>query len=110
MSHPGGDAALKHCLGAVGKPVAQSAGSTLLTVALVASTDSYVLNSFATIVCLAILYGAIHGLIILPALLHSFAPSSCRNQAGLRPSLALFFLLTLSCKKYLFGALFMILL
>ena len=52
-----------------GLPVLQSAFSTALVVAPLLIPSSYILRNFAKIVFLIVFLGAVHGLIVLPALL-----------------------------------------
>lgn len=56
----------------VGTPILQSAFSTWLGIALIAFVDSYSFSAFVKTASLVILFGLMHGLIILPVLLVVF--------------------------------------
>ena len=62
-------------------PVLQSAFSTALVVAPLLVPSSYILRNFAKIVILIVFLGAVHGLIVLPALFAAYY--SRRNIFGL---------------------------
>ena len=68
-----------------GLPVLQSAFSTALVVAPLLIPSSYILQSFAKIVFLIVFLGAVHGLIVLPALLAAYY--SRRNNFNLAVAL-----------------------
>lgn len=67
------DERLRRALRSVGTPILQSASSTILGVSFLSSTESYVFSSFFKTIILIILFGVLHGLIILPILLTIFS-------------------------------------
>ena len=68
-------------LGHLGAPIVQSAASTLLAVACLSLSQSYIFRTFFKIVCLVMIFGACHALFLLPVLL-----STIRSISGPRPS------------------------
>ena len=68
-------------LGHLGAPIVQSAASTLLAVAILSQSESYIFRTFFKIVSLVMIFGACHALFLLPVLL-----STIRSISGPRPS------------------------
>uniref|UniRef100_A0A914GUF8 SSD domain-containing protein n=1 Tax=Globodera rostochiensis TaxID=31243 RepID=A0A914GUF8_GLORO len=58
-----------NALYAVGTPICQSAGTSILGVSFLAYTESYIFRSFFKTTVLVISLGVLHGLVILPVLL-----------------------------------------
>lgn len=73
--------AVKH----IGAAVAYGAGSTLLSVSMLAFSTSYVFIAFFRIFFLVILFGLWHGLIMLPVILSIIGPPSLRERQRPQP-------------------------
>uniref|UniRef100_A0A0A9X8T6 Patched domain-containing protein 3 n=3 Tax=Lygus hesperus TaxID=30085 RepID=A0A0A9X8T6_LYGHE len=71
---------IKESLYALGLPVFQGATSTILGVVALVLADSYIFLVFFKMICLVILFGALHGMFLLPVLLSLFGPGSCKGK------------------------------
>ena len=60
---------IKESLRAYGPPIVQGAISTILAVLPMITLPSYILQSFTIMVMMVIGLGALHGLIVLPAIM-----------------------------------------
>ena len=60
---------IQDCFAAYGHSILQSAVSTLLAVSILLSLPSYILTTFSKMMILVIVFGVLHGLVILPVLL-----------------------------------------
>ena len=69
-----GNQRMRNALHAVGFPIAQGALSTLCGLIALAFSPSYIFRSFFKTMSLVIFLGAIHGLVIIPALLSVMGP------------------------------------
>jgi len=65
---------LAHCLYALGPPILQAAGTTLLSVLPLFNHDSYIISTFSKLIFLIIVLGFLHSLLLLPVLLSMSAP------------------------------------
>ncbi|XP_071446511.1 patched domain-containing protein 3-like isoform X1 [Hetaerina americana] len=72
---------VRQCLYALGLPIVQGAMSTVLSVVALAFAHSYIFLTFFKMVFLVILFGAMHGLLLLPVLLSLFGPGSCSSES-----------------------------
>ncbi|KAI8510152.1 Patched domain-containing protein 3 [Branchiostoma belcheri] len=65
---------LTEAMRAVGMPILQSSLSTILALAVLAFFPAYILKAFFKTIFLVMVFGAFHGLVILPILLTSLRP------------------------------------
>lgn len=70
------DERVREALYGLGLPIVQGACSTILSVIALLLADSYIFLVFFKMVFLVILFGAMHGLFLLPVLLSLFGPGS----------------------------------
>lgn len=68
--------AVKH----IGAAVVYGAGSTLLALSLLATSEAYVFRSFFKIFVLVVVFGLWHGLIFLPVVLSTIGPRALRDE------------------------------
>lgn len=71
---------VRESLYSVGLPICQGAISTILGVVALAVAGSYIFLVFFKMIFLVVLFGAAHGLLLLPVLLSIFDFKSCRNS------------------------------
>ncbi|XP_014241430.1 patched domain-containing protein 3 isoform X2 [Cimex lectularius] len=71
---------IKESLYALGLPIFQGAMSTILGVIALVLADSYIFFVFFKMIFLVILFGALHGMFLLPVLLSLFGPGSCKRK------------------------------
>ncbi len=71
---------IRGSLYALGVPILQGAGSTVVGVLGLAFAPSYLYVTFFKMIFLVILLGAMHGLILLPVLLSLFGPGACSDK------------------------------
>ncbi|XP_048511966.1 NPC intracellular cholesterol transporter 1-like isoform X2 [Athalia rosae] len=69
--------AVKH----IGAAVVYGAGSTLLALSLLATSEAYVFRSFFKIFLLVVFIGLWHGLLFLPVILSTVGPKSLHDQS-----------------------------
>ncbi|XP_064454991.1 patched domain-containing protein 3-like [Ornithodoros turicata] len=70
---------MKCALHSLGMPIFQGSLSTILGIVILAFAPSYIFLTFFKTVLLVILFGALHGILLLPVLL-SLSESLCRKQ------------------------------
>ena len=70
---------IRASLYALGLPIIQGATSTILGVFGLAFANCYLFVTFFKMIFLVILFGALHGLVLLPVLLSIFGPDKCRG-------------------------------
>lgn len=70
---------MKSALHSLGMPIFQGSLSTILGIVILAFAPSYIFLTFFKTVFLVILFGALHGILLLPVLL-SLSDSFCRKQ------------------------------
>lgn len=71
---------IRGSLYALGVPILQGAGSTIIGVLGLAFAPSYLFVTFFKMIFLVILLGALHGLVLLPVLLSLFGPGACSSR------------------------------
>lgn len=71
---------VKECLYSLGWPIVQGATSTILGLLALLLAGTYIFLVFFKMVFLVILFGAMHGLFLLPVLLSICGPGSCTNH------------------------------
>ena len=76
------DERIRGSLYALGIPIMQGAGSTILGVLGLFFAPSYLFVTFFKMIFLVISLGIIHGLVLLPVLLSFFGPGSCGGSQG----------------------------
>jgi hypothetical protein len=64
----------------LGLPIIQGSVSTILGVTALIAAPSYIFVTFFKIVFMVMLFGALHGLLLLPVLLSIFGPGSCHKS------------------------------
>ncbi|XP_014293320.1 patched domain-containing protein 3 [Halyomorpha halys] len=75
---------IKESLYALGLPIFQGAASTILGVIALVLAQSYIFLVFFKMIFLVILFGALHGMFLLPVLLSLFGPGSCRKKGQIQ--------------------------
>lgn len=75
---------IKESLYALGLPIFQGATSTILGVIALVLAQSYIFLVFFKMIFLVILFGALHGMFLLPVLLSLFGPGSCRKKGQIQ--------------------------
>jgi hypothetical protein len=70
---------VREALYSLGLPIVQGSVSTILGVVALLLAQSYIFLVFFKMVFLVILFGAMHGLFLLPVMLSLFGPNSCSN-------------------------------
>ncbi|KAL1137711.1 hypothetical protein AAG570_009407 [Ranatra chinensis] len=70
---------IRECLYALGLPIFQGATSTVLGVIALILAQSYIFLVFFKMIFLVILFGALHGMFLLPVLLSLFGPGACSS-------------------------------
>ena len=70
-------ARLAACLYAIGPPVVQGAVTTMIGVAPLLPSNTYIPSTFARVVFLVVLLSLVHSLFLLPALLTVLGPGTC---------------------------------
>ena len=73
---------IRGSLYALGIPIMQGAGSTILGVFGLAFAPSYLFVTFFKMIFLVITLGILHGLVLLPVLLSFFGPGSCKSSSS----------------------------
>ncbi|XP_027847428.2 patched domain-containing protein 3 [Aphis gossypii] len=68
---------VRESLYALGLPIIQGAVSTVLGVSALILAGSYIFMVFFKMIFLVIVFGALHGMILLPVLLSLFGPGAC---------------------------------
>ncbi len=76
------DERIRGSLYALGVPILQGAGSTILGVFGLAFAPSYLFVTFFKMIFLVIFLGILHGLVLLPVLLSFFGPGSCSKDSN----------------------------
>ncbi|KAL1462487.1 hypothetical protein WDU94_014318 [Cyamophila willieti] len=71
---------VREALYALGLPIFQGAMSTILGVSALILADSYIFLVFFKMTFMVILFGALHGMFLLPVLLSIFGPGSCTRR------------------------------
>lgn len=72
---------IQECLSALGLPVLQAGLSTIVGVITLSLSRSYVFLGFCKIVFLVVLFGILHGIVLLPVLLSILGPGfSCQRN------------------------------
>ncbi|KAK9502160.1 hypothetical protein O3M35_012746 [Rhynocoris fuscipes] len=71
---------IKESLYALGLPIFQGAMSTILGVIALVLAQSYIFLVFFKMIFLVIMFGALHGMFLLPVLLSLFGPGSCSRK------------------------------
>uniref|UniRef100_A0A2S2P4S2 Patched domain-containing protein 3 n=1 Tax=Schizaphis graminum TaxID=13262 RepID=A0A2S2P4S2_SCHGA len=83
---------VRESLYALGLPIIQGAVSTVLGVSALILAGSYIFMVFFKMIFLVIVFGALHGMILLPVLLSLFGPGACcgggQSRKARRPSTA----------------------
>lgn len=81
---------VRESLYALGLPIMQGAISTVLGVSALILAGSYIFMVFFKMIFLVIVFGALHGMILLPVLLSLFGPGACGggSRKARRPSTA----------------------
>lgn len=79
---------VRESLYALGLPIIQGAISTVLGVSALILAGSYIFMVFFKMIFLVIVFGALHGMILLPVLLSLFGPGACcgGTRKARRPS------------------------
>lgn len=75
---------IQESLYALGLPIFQGAASTILGVIALILAESYIFLVFFKMIFLVILFGALHGMFLLPVLLSLFGPGSCRKKTKIQ--------------------------
>lgn len=70
---------VREALYSLGLPIVQGSISTILGVVALLFAESYIFLVFFKMVFLVILFGAMHGLFLLPVMLSLFGPNSCSD-------------------------------
>lgn len=73
------DARVREALYSLGMPIFQGAVSTVLGCIALLLAQSYIFLVFFKMIFLVIIFGALHGLFLLPVLLSLFGPGSCSS-------------------------------
>lgn len=76
---------VRESLYALGLPIVQGAVSTVLGVSALVLAGSYIFMVFFKMIFLVIVFGALHGLLLLPVLLSLFGPGACGGGASSEP-------------------------
>lgn len=71
---------VRESLYALGLPIIQGAISTILGVAALILAGSYIFMVFFKMIFLVIVFGALHGMFLLPVLLSLFGPGACTSD------------------------------
>lgn len=71
---------VREALYSLGMPIFQGSVSTLLSCIALLLARSYIFLVFFKMIFLVIVFGALHGLFLLPVLLSLFGPTSCSDQ------------------------------
>jgi hypothetical protein len=71
---------ISESLYALGLPIFQGATSTILGVIALILAQSYIFMVFFKMIFLVILFGALHGMFLLPVLLSLFGPGACTRK------------------------------
>lgn len=71
---------VRESLYALGLPIIQGAISTILGVAALILAGSYIFMVFFKMIFLVIVFGALHGIFLLPVLLSLFGPGACSSK------------------------------
>nr|XP_045593830.1 patched domain-containing protein 3-like [Procambarus clarkii] len=74
------DERVRDCLYTLGLPILQGGLSTILGVTALSLAPSYIFITFFKTVFLVILFGVLHGLVLLPVLLSVLGPISCSKE------------------------------
>lgn len=77
---------VRESLYALGLPIIQGAISTILGVSALILAGSYIFMVFFKMIFLVIVFGALHGMFLLPVLLSLFGPGACRRSKRRRHS------------------------
>lgn len=77
---------VRESLYALGLPIIQGAISTILGVAALILAGSYIFMVFFKMIFLVIVFGALHGMFLLPVLLSLFGPGACTRPEKWRHS------------------------
>lgn len=72
-----GDERAKEALGHIGMPILQGALSTILGVAVLSTSESYIFMTFFKIMFLVMFFGFLHAMILLPVVLSCLPSSEC---------------------------------
>lgn len=80
--HMNAEQRVRESLSVLGPPILQSAFSTWLGIILISFVDSYTFISFVKTSSLVILFGMLHGLIVLPVLLVVFYCGKCKSHVS----------------------------
>jgi len=73
---------VRESLYALGLPIIQGAVSTVLGVSALILAGSYIFMVFFKMIFLVIVFGALHGMFLLPVLLSLFGPGACGGGGG----------------------------
>lgn len=73
---------VQESLYALGLPIIQGAISTILGVSALILAGSYIFMVFFKMIFLVIVFGALHGMFLLPVLLSLFGPGACGGSAS----------------------------
>lgn len=79
-------ARVRESLYALGLPIIQGAVSTILGVSALMLAGSYIFTVFFKMIFLVIVFGALHGMFLLPVLLSLFGPGTCGSGKPRRTS------------------------
>jgi len=79
-------ARVRESLYALGLPIIQGAISTILGVSALMLAGSYIFTVFFKMIFLVIVFGALHGMFLLPVLLSLFGPGACGSGKPRRSS------------------------
>lgn len=71
---------VREALYSLGLPIFQGAMSTVLGVSALILADSYIFLVFFKMIFMVIIFGALHGMFLLPVLLSIFGPGSCTRR------------------------------
>lgn len=71
---------VRESLYALGLPIIQGAVSTILGVSALILAGSYIFMVFFKMIFLVIVFGALHGMFLLPVLLSLFGPGTCSSK------------------------------
>lgn len=74
ISEPDGDKRALKTVEEIGGAVLQGGGSTLLAIALLATSDAYTFKTFFKIFLIVVIFGLYFGVIFLPVILSIFKP------------------------------------
>lgn len=80
------DERVRESLYALGLPIIQGAVSTILGVSALILAGSYIFMVFFKMIFLVIVFGALHGMFLLPVLLSMFGPGACSGSKRHRRS------------------------